>query len=40
VSAPHTSAKILDVREAVGPVEGLRDARAERPDAIDDISGF
>jgi len=30
----HLAGTAFDVREAVGPVEGLRDARADRPDAI------
>ena len=42
----HLAGTAFDVREAVGPVEGLRDARAERPDAIvldlvmPEMSGF
>jgi signal transduction histidine kinase/CheY-like chemotaxis protein len=42
----HLAGAAFDVREAVGPVEGLRDARAERPDAIvldlvmPEMSGF
>jgi signal transduction histidine kinase/CheY-like chemotaxis protein len=42
----HLAGTAFDVREAAGPVEGLRDARAERPDAIvldlvmPEMSGF
>jgi signal transduction histidine kinase/CheY-like chemotaxis protein len=42
----HLAGTTFDVREAAGPVEGLRDARAERPDAIvldlvmPEMSGF
>jgi CheY-like chemotaxis protein/two-component sensor histidine kinase len=42
----HLAGTAFDVREAIGPVEGLRDARAERPDAIvldlvmPEMSGF
>jgi len=42
----HLAGAAFEVREAIGPVEGLRDARADRPDAIvldlvmPEMSGF